>query len=398
MLTMNTFAIIRALIGCDGTVDIGEMDSEAVRDLVRGIALGRSVLASLESRAVLRLNELQEAPVAEYALTWHGRSTSAEARAAVRRAEAISAMPLFGQALEDGDITPAHVDAVARGLKQLGEKSRLLVEHEQRLVSEAACLPVDKFSRLVANLVGSLDRVSENDRLDHQRRSAELKMWEDHRTGMVRMSGRFDPETGSRLWTILDASVEAMFHGGSGQVETAAGVEENDHRRARALCDLVEAGASALPACTTTVATEVVVTIDLDTLVNGVHACSVRRDANGIDLPVDVIRRMGCDAGIVPMVLNGDGVVVDVGKAKRLATRRQRRAIFAMHDTCAAPGCGVRVAHCVPHHIRWWEDGGTTDLDNLVPLCSRHHHAVHEGGWKLAMDAARRVTMTPPGG
>ena len=67
-----------------------------------------------------------------------------------------------------------------------------------------------------------------------------------------------------------------------------------------------------------------------------------------------------------------------------------------MHETCAVPHCGVRVKHCVPHHIDWWENGGGTDLHNLVPLCSRHHHKVHEGGWTLTMDESRKVTLVRP--
>ena len=50
----------------------------------------------------------------------------------------------------------------------------------------------------------------------------------------------------------------------------------------------------------------------------------------------------------------------------------------------------MKFAHCEPHHIEYWENGGHTDLNNLVPLCSRHHHAAHEGGWKLHLDPDTR--------
>ncbi len=50
----------------------------------------------------------------------------------------------------------------------------------------------------------------------------------------------------------------------------------------------------------------------------------------------------------------------------------------------------VKRTPCEPHHIEYWENGGRTDLSNLVPLCSRHHHAAHEGGWKLKLDPATR--------
>ena len=93
--------------------------------------------------------------------------------------------------------------------------------------------------------------------------------------------------------------------------------------------------------------------------------------------------------------MNGDGVPLDVGRAKRLATIHQRRALGAAHETCAVPDCQVKFTHCEPHHIEYWEDGGNTDMANLVPLCSRHHHAAHEGGWKLRMNPnTRQLSVT----
>lgn len=52
---------------------------------------------------------------------------------------------------------------------------------------------------------------------------------------------------------------------------------------------------------------------------------------------------------------------------------------------CTFPGCGIR-RFTQAHHIRWWEHGGRTDLDNLVLVCSFHHTLVHEYGWSLTRD------------
>ena len=84
-----------------------------------------------------------------------------------------------------------------------------------------------------------------------------------------------------------------------------------------------------------------------------------------------------------------------MGRSKRLATVHQRRALEAIHPTCAIPDCEVIFDHCNVHHIEYWAisdsgGGGATDLNNMVPLCSRHHHAAHEGGWKLRLDPETR--------
>jgi predicted restriction endonuclease len=70
-----------------------------------------------------------------------------------------------------------------------------------------------------------------------------------------------------------------------------------------------------------------------------------------------------------------------------------------MYRTCGFPGCEVRFGDCEIHHvIEWIKQRGPTDLDNLLPLCSRHHHLVHEGRWSLTLDADRVVTVRRPDG
>ena len=70
-----------------------------------------------------------------------------------------------------------------------------------------------------------------------------------------------------------------------------------------------------------------------------------------------------------------------------------------MHRTCAHPDCHVPFSHTKVHHVRWWvRDRGPTDIDNLLPLCERHHHLVHEGGWGLTMTPDRIATWIRPDG
>jgi hypothetical protein len=69
-----------------------------------------------------------------------------------------------------------------------------------------------------------------------------------------------------------------------------------------------------------------------------------------------------------------------------------------MHRTCVGHHCTVNFEHCQIHHIMFWRFNGPTDISNLVPLCSRHHHLAHEGGWTLTMTPHRTVTWTRPDG
>ena len=102
---------------------------------------------------------------------------------------------------------------------------------------------------------------------------------------------------------------------------------------------------------------------------------------------------------MLPVVLDGAGVVLDVGRRQRLATADQRRALRAMYASCFVPECPVPFDHCQVHHITPWTAGrGRTDLGQLVPACTQHHHLIHEGGWTLTLDPDRTLTITRPDG
>ena len=88
-------------------------------------------------------------------------------------------------------------------------------------------------------------------------------------------------------------------------------------------------------------------------------------------------RYLGCDASY-EVWFERDGQVIGAGRATRQINRRLRRALEHRHPTCAVPGCGAtRGLHA--HHIRHWEDGGATELANLVLVCPYHHRLHHRG-------------------
>ncbi|MDX5317840.1 MAG: HNH endonuclease, partial [Actinomycetes bacterium] len=102
-------------------------------------------------------------------------------------------------------------------------------------------------------------------------------------------------------------------------------------------------------------------------------------------------QRVACDGRVAPAVIGADGEVLAFGRARRRASRAQRRALRIRDGvTCQFPGC-EQSRHLDAHHVVPWWAGGATDLDNLVNLCRRHHTAVHEGGMSLTREAGRWV-------
>ncbi|GAA5161728.1 HNH endonuclease signature motif containing protein [Pseudonocardia eucalypti] len=95
------------------------------------------------------------------------------------------------------------------------------------------------------------------------------------------------------------------------------------------------------------------------------------------------IRQLACDCKVLPVVLDGDSTVVDVGRIRRTVDHYQRRAIAARDQGCAWRGCNRKPRHCEVHHIIPWAHGGRTDLNNLVMLCWAHHRMIHHAGWEI---------------
>ncbi|GAA2755169.1 DUF222 domain-containing protein [Actinopolymorpha rutila] len=117
----------------------------------------------------------------------------------------------------------------------------------------------------------------------------------------------------------------------------------------------------------------------------------------GEPLSVATIRRMACDANIIPVVLGGNGEVLDVGMADRFFTEPQRRALAVRDGShCHFPDCQVPERRCVAHHLNPWDDFGPTDLTNGVLLCKTHHTFVHHKGWTVRMGDHGHPEYIPP--
>jgi hypothetical protein len=108
------------------------------------------------------------------------------------------------------------------------------------------------------------------------------------------------------------------------------------------------------------------------------------------------VRRIACDAGILPIILGGASVPIDIGRARRPYTGAARTAVLLRDRGCAFPGCDRPPRWTQIHHIVHWADGGPTDRDNGVAMCSHHHRLIHHSDWTIRLGPDRRPEFIPP--
>jgi hypothetical protein len=115
-------------------------------------------------------------------------------------------------------------------------------------------------------------------------------------------------------------------------------------------------------------------------------------------LPISAkaVERLACDCTVTRVLLGSDSTVIDVGRAKRVISGSQGKALRVRDRGCVWPECDRPATWTSAHHVVHWINGGSTDLSNLVLLCYRHHTMVHEGEWQIVRADDGRMLTIPP--
>ncbi len=95
------------------------------------------------------------------------------------------------------------------------------------------------------------------------------------------------------------------------------------------------------------------------------------------------LRKIACDADIIPALLGTHGEILDLGRKTRLFTSAQRLALTARDQGCTFPNCTTPAPWCEAHHITYWSQEGPTNLNNGALLCTHHHHLIHKEQWTI---------------
>ncbi len=397
-------AVLKSVAGANPTFMSTSEKAEALRELVAAEAQ----LVELRLRVLADASDLADATGAKDAAGWLAHQTRtrfADARADLALAGALDReRPVLAAGMRDGAVTLAQAHVIRRALDALppAVDADTVDRAETHLVAcagEFGPKELGRIGRRVLDVVApEIAEAAEAARLaDLETAAAERTRMTMRRQGdgTTRISALVPDAVATRLATYLEA-----FANPRAQRDTTHGSETEDagdpftrlpypRRMGEAFARFLETTDPTRLPVHGGDATTVIVTIPLASLRAELATGDLigaglvpGDDLTGDRITAAQARRLACTAKILPAVLDGTSLPVDLGRTKRLFTPAQRKALLIRDHTCRAEGCDTPGTWCDAHHLDPWHNGGPTDLANAVLLCAHHHHRVHDTGYR----------------
>ncbi len=404
----DALAVVR---GAAETLWSARTDAELVT-VVEEVQQLTAVLAAVEAGAAaeadardLARDTLHYASTGDW-VTHTGGLRRGEGRRRVARAKALAGpFTRTRQALVDGTVSPAQADVIVEAVEGLPPGELVRARGEKVLVAQARSLDATELHRSARHLAEVVDPDATDRRLEaelaREERAAHLdrtlRIWAD-RAGGIHLKGRGSAEDGALLKAALlplTCPEPASATDPASDIGTGDGEQDPDPRDPRdagaRMWDALVATAqhaldTRLPPQTHGTPARLLVTLDHHTLRDSLCATGVGTTADGTDLPPEAVRRLACDAEIIPAVLGTHGEVLDLGRLRRPVTPAIWTALVLRDRHCTFPACTRPPLMCHAHHVTHWADGGPASLDNLAMLCGHHHRTIHHSPWEIRLN------------
>jgi Domain of unknown function (DUF222) len=321
------------------------------------------------------------------------RLATGESHGRVRVARQIAQMPIAFTAWQDGRISSRHVD-VLTSIRHAANADTEFAAFEQYVVDVALTHTPEEVAVVGRRWRDALDdhlgRDGSNSKkqkkdAEHERRRANFSRTLN---GIGILDGTFDTEGAEIIETGLNRCYERNHR--------ADDPRSPAQQRADAIVDIFQHYLDHQDRGVNR--PHLMVAVDGTTLAaEGVGRCETLR---GYQLHPETVRRLACDAFIQRIVLDPNGVPLDLGRATRTFTPDQYRAIMIRDGGCRIPDCDAGPEDCQAHHTDYWENGGRTDLAVGLAVCrgAGHHRMIHEGGWTISGDPNGEITFHDPDG
>ena len=377
-----------------GSAELEEVMAEADRVVAAGEAARAVVLAEAMSRGETGSGALALTPV-----QWVRR------HAPTTRAGGAAQVVAVAEAFAVGGNAPVK-DAVLSGVLPVRSAAVVVSEADRLLpllAEEARPTALAGLIRIAAEEGPRECRKLRPELLAKYGVDGELQREQDAAKRFVSLSQPFVDGMGVAEYRLtLDPEGRAVLEAALGPLSAPQPVDgerdlrSSDRRRGEALIQLVRRAVAAADATPKGVKSQLFVSVDLETLRSGLVGAGTTLGGAGAGelLAPDTVRRLACDALIIPTVLGSAGEVLDLGQQVRLFTAAQARRLWLRDRHCTYPGCDMPGQWCDAHHLVHWADGGPSDLSNAGLLCERHHTTVHSrryAGVLVEDDAGSRV-------
>ena len=348
-------------------------------------------------------------------LTDAAQLTGREARRLVKAGQGLTQFQIVGAAAAAGAVLPSQAEAITSVLADLPRAfdQATIAQGQELMVGFAASHDAAALRRLTAHLVEVLAPdtadMLEAARLERQERAARARrhlefVGDGH--GNVHIRGCLPTADAEPFIRIIDSYAAADKRATLEARDPLAELVTPTMRRADALVTMINRHSQqALAPTNGGDRPRIVITMSYDKLAktatdNGLLTGHLI--GSNEPLPAGVLRRLLCDADLLPAVLGGRSEILDVGRTQRLVTGPIRAALELRDGGCVFPGCDKPPQDCHAHHIVPWWAGGSTSLANLVLVCA-HHHGIIEPShdptadrWKVQLQPDQPAHIIPP--
>jgi len=393
---------VRTGMRCDGVSDREVLNAlELMVSLQRQVNGTVSVLmAAAEARHAAE--RATNTPL-EVVLTTSGQESVPQVRNQVFQAGILATRPKVHDAAADGRITLSQARAIRDVVENLPPSlDEAQKDHaEELLLTAAERLPADKLRAMTDTV---LDLVAPEAKDTPEQRQVKLALRDARAAsrrslrfgvptdGSIDFHGSLPVIEGTRLKNLVESIAARDYRGAKDRVDRDRLAVTPDQRLADALTKVVgvalengDGDGDTIPVG----AAQVTVLIREQDLRDRATATGLLPD--GTEVSAGDLRRMLCDAGVIPVVLGGRSEILDLGRMRRLASPALRHAIALRDGHCAFPGCTMPIHRCELHHITPWQCGGSTSLGNLVALCARHHQLCEPAPPDVDLDGYARA-------
>jgi len=391
---LRTAGLIHAALDDIAEVEATYMDAAEKERAVLELARAERRLCEARLRLLAACDDVAGLHGARDVATWFAHTTRAElatARAEVDLAQALDRdRPRLRRGLAAGAVSLEQARVITRSLDELpAQLGRDVVDSAETLLvgyaGEFRPSALRRIGRHILDVAApEVAEAEEAKRLQREEQAAREKAslrFRPRGDGTTAFSGLLPDADATRWRAYLEAYTSPRHPGGPGNGEPGEADRIPPHRKlAHAFTALLEhLDPARLPAHGGD-ATTVMVTVTYEQLLTDLATAGlVDADLDaGANLSAEQARRLACTARILPVVLGGQGEVLDVGRARRVFSTAIRKALKLRDRRCRTEGCTVPADWCEAHHLVPWSRGGPTSLDNGICLCSFHHHRIHD--------------------